>query len=196
MGLSRPILDKFLKPSNAKANPAADPDGERVIVLSSIECISTDAEKFAGFSNTDQDSDARLKHYLSIGTGFGADLLTRLIGPLGLHLRMLSEARTQNRHRASEPNTVRHELSGQLDAGLAVLQPHSAWTLAGWGELRSQWEPRDAAGRNGVDRQAASWGLHLGLRIFGLREPGEDAPADVPPDHIARLPTETRRASW
>ena len=149
-----------------------------------------------GLSNTDQDNDQRLKHYLSIGTGIGVDLLTRLIGPLGGHLRLLSEVRTQNRHRAGARNTVRHEVVGQLDAGLALLLPRSAWTLASWGEQRAQWEPRDAGGRDGVDRQATSWGVHLGLRFFGLQETAEDPPSQPEPDHIASRSDETRYLSW
>ena len=38
---------------------------------------------FAGLSNTDQDDDRKVKHYLAAGLGVGASVLGRLAGPLG-----------------------------------------------------------------------------------------------------------------
>jgi hypothetical protein len=119
-----------------------------------------------GFSNTDQDDDDRLKHYFSIGTGAGADVITRVLGPLGFRMSSVGEARTLNRHRADALNYVRHETSLELEAGAGLLFENTAWTLDAWGEMTSQWETRDDDGKSGVDRQYMAWGLKLQGRFY------------------------------
>ncbi len=141
-----------------------------------------------GFSNTDQDEDEKLKHYISIGTGLGADLVARAAGPLGVHLRLLAEARTQNRHRKDAKNYVRHEITGEVEGGPALLTEHAAFSLTGWGEAVTQWETRDDDRRSGVDRQTLSWGVRLGMRFFG-RNPSDrtdEVIPEGPPDAVAR----------
>jgi len=119
-----------------------------------------------GFSNTDQDNDDKLKHYISIGSGAGVDAIGRIVGPVGLRLRGVGEARTLNRHQGGTENHVRHEVNLSAEAGLAVLFESQAWMLNSWAEMTTQWETRDADGKSGVDRQHLAWGLRLDVRLY------------------------------
>lgn len=118
-----------------------------------------------GFSNTDFDEDNKLKYYISIGTGVGGEALGRVLGPLGVYGRIVGKARTFNRHQGDARNQVRHELHAEAEAGLAILGRQQAFWLSGWGELTSQYETRDAGGKDGIDRQYVAWGLRLNARL-------------------------------
>ena len=148
-----------------------------------------------GFSNTDQDEDAKLKYYIGARGGFGGELLARVAGPVGLQFRTEGRARTQNRYRASEANTTRHELTASAELGLSYMNGRQAWVLGGWGEHVTQFEPRDDAGRDGVDRQYFAAGLRLSGRFYKdapvAEAAGELAEADV--DQVEEL-REARRA--
>lgn len=119
-----------------------------------------------GFSNTDQDADDKLKHYVSIGTGAGLDAVLRVAGPIGLRVRGVGEARSMNRHQGDAKNHVRHEVRLGGEAGLAGLLESQAWMLDSWFEMNTQWETRDADGKSGVDRQYLAWGLRLDVRFY------------------------------
>ncbi len=119
-----------------------------------------------GLSNTDQDDDEKFKYYISIGTGGGVDVVARLLGPFGVGLRALGEARTMNRHQGAARNFVRHDVRAEAEVGPSLIFLQSVWSLRGWAELHTQWEPRDAAGRDGVDRQYGAWGLRLSGRFY------------------------------
>lgn len=129
-----------------------------------------------GFSNTDFDRDRRLKYYLSIGAGAGGEVLSRVLGPIGLYGRAVGFARTLNRHQGDARNQVRHEVSGDLELGVALVGERQAFWLSGWGELASQWETRDSDGKSGIDRQYGAWGLRLNGRFHpsGRHMPTQD----------------------
>jgi len=123
-----------------------------------------------GFSNTDQDDDEKLKYYISIGAGGGADAIAKVVGPLGLGLRAVGAARTMNRHRGDDENLVRHDVRAEAELGPSLLFAQSAWSLRGWAELHTQWEPRDERGRDGVDRQYGAAGVRLSARFYRADE--------------------------
>ena len=128
-----------------------------------------------GFSNTDQDDDDRMKHYVSAGFGIGGETLARIAGPIGLQTRLDAKARTTNRHRTGDVNTTRHETAQNAELGLSWLRAKQAWVLGGWAEHRTQWEPRDLEGRDGVDRQYFAGGVRLSARFYKPPEPELDA---------------------
>jgi hypothetical protein len=119
-----------------------------------------------GFSNTDQDEDSRMKHYISAGGGFGGEVMTRVVGPVGLQARAEGKARTTNRHRGGDINLTRHEVRGAAELGLSWLRDRQAWVLGGWVEHISQWENRDEDGASGVDRQYLGAGVRLSARFY------------------------------
>ncbi len=119
-----------------------------------------------GFSNTDQDEDERLKYYAAAGAGVGGEALVRLVGPIGVQLRAEAKAKSTNRHRGGEINTVRHEVRGAAELGLSYLRERQAWILGSWAEQITQWEPRDDDGADGVDRQYFAAGLRLSGRFY------------------------------
>ena len=127
-----------------------------------------------GFSNTDFDADDRLKYYLSAGTGVGGDVLTQVLGRVGLYGRAVGFARTLNRHQGGAPNQVRHEIVGEAELGLAVFGQNQAIWLSGWAELITQWETRDAGGKDGLDRQYGAWGIRLNGRFHPDRAEKDD----------------------
>ncbi len=128
-----------------------------------------------GFSNTDQDDDQRLKHYISAGMGIGGETIARIAGPLGLQTRLDAKGRTTNRHRNGDVNTTRHETALNAELGLSWLRSKQAWVLGGWAEHRTQWEPRDLEGRDGVDRQYFAGGVRLSARFYQDATPDLDA---------------------
>ena len=134
-----------------------------------------------GFSNTDFDPDRRLKYYLSAGAGAGGEVLAKVLGPIGLYGRAVGFARTLNRHQRDAPNQVRHELSGDLELGLALIGQRQALWLSGWSELVSQWETRDLDGKSGIDRQYGAWGIRLNGR-FHPADSGSHTPTQRKPD--------------
>ena len=119
-----------------------------------------------GFSNTDQDDDSKLKHYISIGSGIGGELIGTLLGPVGIFAQAQGLARTMNRHRADARNYVRHEVCGEAELGVAWTGTRHALMLTGWSELTTQWETRDDDGKSGVDRQQTAWGIRLSGRRY------------------------------
>ncbi len=119
-----------------------------------------------GFSNTDQDEDERLKYYAAAGAGVGGEVLARLIGPIGVQLRAEAKAKSTNRHRGGEINTVRHEVRAAAELGVSYLRDSQAWILGSWAEQITQWEPRDDDGADGVDRQYFAAGLRLSGRFY------------------------------
>lgn len=119
-----------------------------------------------GFSNTDQDDDTRLKHYMSAGAGLGGEVHARAFGPFGVQLRAEGKARTTNRHRGGEANDVRHETRLAGEVGVSVLNDRQAWVIGSWVEQISQWDTRDADGKSGVDRQYFAAGMRLSARFY------------------------------
>lgn len=142
-----------------------------------------------GFNNTDQDDDSRLKHYFQAGLGVGGDVLLQAVGPFGVHLRAQGEARTQNRHRKDAPNYVRHEVLAAGEAQLAWLRDGQAWMFGVFSEIDTQWDPRDADGKSGVDRQVYNVGLRLTFRMVTDEQPEvPETPPDETPPALPALP--------
>jgi len=119
-----------------------------------------------GFSNTDQDDDTRLKHYVSAGAGAGGEVHARAVGPFGIQLRAEGKARTTNRHRGGEANEVRHETRAYGEVGVSYIKDSQAWVVGSWVEQITQWDTRDADGRDGVDRQYFAAGMRLSARFY------------------------------
>lgn len=138
-----------------------------------VQVYSPSTLTLLGFSNTDFDADRRLKHYFAVGIGPGARITQTLVGRLGLVLEAEGMARTLNRHQRDDRNQVRHELLGEVSAGLAWSRPRHAAQLEGWAEVTTQWETRDADGLSGVDRQMGAFGVRLTFLTQA-----EPAPAD------------------
>ena len=55
-------------------------------------------------------------------------------------------------------------LIGEL--GVSGMTPRRAWILGGWVETTTQWEPRDADGKDGVDRRYTAAGLRITRRAY------------------------------
>jgi len=129
-----------------------------------------------GLSNNDMDTDDRVKWYAAGGIGVGGAWIARLRGPPGLQARADVGIRSTNRWRSGEKNATRHELSASGELGLSVLWDQQAWIFGGWVEHITQWDPRDTAGRDGVDRQYVAGGLSVSLRLYQGRraEPEPD----------------------
>ncbi len=129
-----------------------------------------------GLANNDLDTDDKVKWYAAGGVGVGGDYLRRVRGPLGLQARADVGIRSMNRWRSGDKNTTRHELSADAELGLSWLGPQQAWILGGWVEHITQWDPRDAEGRDGVDRQYLAAGLSMSVRLYQGRhaEPEPD----------------------
>lgn len=135
-----------------------------------------------GLSNTDQDDDRKLKYHVSALGGFGVDVLARLVGPVGLHARLEGGGETTRRFANNTRNNVRHEVTGLAEAGVAAFGERRAWMLGAWLEHVSQWEPRDVAGHDGVDRQYVAGGVRLAGRFH--KEP---ASPGFTPDDLQQL---------
>ncbi|MDG1479008.1 MAG: hypothetical protein P8R54_05420 [Myxococcota bacterium] len=129
-----------------------------------------------GLSNTDQDDDEKLKYYISIGSGLGGEFIGQVVGPIGVYGRVLIKSTAQNRHRRDERNTVRNEVMLEPQLGLSYLGTGGTLILSGWGEVTTQWEPRDSDGRSGVDRQYIAGGLRLSGRLGMGGAPEVDDP--------------------
>jgi hypothetical protein len=133
-----------------------------------------------GLSNTDQDDDEKLKYYISIGGGLGGEFIGQMLGPVGVYGRAIGKLSSQNRHRADADNFVRHEAMFEPMFGLAWIGAEGSVILSGWGEVTTQWEPRDDDGQSGIDRQYIAMGLRLSGRLgVGGPEPEVDARAGL-----------------
>ena len=89
-----------------------------------------------GFSNTDFDDDAKLKGYVSIGSGLGGEVLLRAFGGLGVMAQGAVQARSLNRHQGNGvANQIRHEVSGDAELGLGYLSESFGILVSGWAEL-------------------------------------------------------------
>ncbi|MEL6348308.1 MAG: hypothetical protein AAFV53_34680 [Myxococcota bacterium] len=130
-----------------------------------------------GFSNTDFDRDDRMKYYISAGAGVGGEVLGKVLGPIGVFGRAVGFARTMNRHQRDARNQVRHEVVVDAELGLSVFGRNQAFWLSAWGELNTQWETRDADGKDGLDRQVGAWGIRLNGRFHptSAGKPADDA---------------------
>ncbi len=113
-----------------------------------------------GFSNTDADPDSKFKVFVGLGAGPGVHLATRVAGPWGLSVRAEGMGHSLHRFRVGA-DQVRHELSGHGELGLGWFGPRSSVVVAGWAELISQFETRDAGGRHGADRRYSAGGVRL-----------------------------------
>jgi hypothetical protein len=122
-----------------------------------------------GLSNNDMDPDDRLKYYVAAGAGLGGDAVLKVAGPIGLQARVDAGTVSTNRMRAG-PNSTRHELDVNAELGLTLLLEKQAWVLGGWVNHVTQWDPRDAEGRDGVDRQYMAGGARLSVRFYEERE--------------------------
>ena len=135
-----------------------------------------------GFSNTDFDADAKLKGYISIGSGLGGEVLIRTLGHVGVMAQGAIQARSLNRHQGGAPNQIRHEVLADGELGLGYLGSSFGILLSAWGELGNQWEIRDADGKSGIDRQVATWGVRLTARWAGQGPPPEEPEVETSVD--------------
>jgi hypothetical protein len=130
-----------------------------------------------GVSNTDQDDDSKLKYQMSVLGGLGGDVVGRVIGPVGAQLRVEGSARSARRFANDTSNNVRHEVQAVAEAGLTWFSDRQAWTVGGWVEHLTQWDPRDG-GPQGLDRQYVAGGVRVAARLYAEAEP-ELAPMDL-----------------
>jgi hypothetical protein len=130
-----------------------------------------------GLSNTDQDDDSKLKYQMSVLGGLGGDVVGRLIGPVGAQLRVEGSARSARRFANDTSDNVRHEVQGLAEVGLTWFSDRQAWTVGGWVEHLTQWNPRDG-GPRGLDRQYVAGGVRLAARLYAEAEP-DVAPMDL-----------------
>ncbi len=126
-----------------------------------IQLYSPSLLTLLGFSNTDFDADRKLKHYFAVGIGPGVRVTGRAVGRLGVFAHAEGLARSLSRHQQDVKNQVRHEVSAEASLGLGWFEEQSSVLLGGWGEVTTQWEPRDADGMSGVDRQYAAFGVTM-----------------------------------
>lgn len=117
-----------------------------------------------GLSNPADDTERRLHYAMQASGGLGGDVLARVVGPVGVHLRAEAEAGSRRRFSAWSP--VRHEVELLAEAGLAIVSTHQVWLVDGWLEHLTLWEPRDTAGRDGVDRQYVAGGVRVSGRFY------------------------------
>lgn len=122
-----------------------------------------------GLSNNDMDDTDRLKYYIAGGFGFGAEGMVKLLGPVGVQARVDAGTTSTNRMREGK-NATRHELELNAEASLGLMLGKQAWLLGAWGSQVTQWDPRDAEGRDGVDRQVLAGGVRLSARFYKDRE--------------------------
>ncbi|MCB9795179.1 MAG: hypothetical protein H6741_20950 [Alphaproteobacteria bacterium] len=122
-----------------------------------------------GLANNDMDDDDQVKYYIGAGAGLGGDALVRVAGPVGLQLRADAFLQSKNRFRSGDRNTTRHELELNAELGLSGLLAQQAWILGAWGTAVTQWDPRDAEGRDGIDRQYLAAGLRVSGRFYKER---------------------------
>jgi hypothetical protein len=136
-----------------------------------IQLYSPTLVTLLGFSNTDADADRALKHYMAVGIGPGVRVTGRVVGSFGLFAHAEALGRSLNRYQKGAKNQVRHEVSAEGSLGVGYFAPRSSVLLGGWAEVVTQWEPRDADGFSGVDRQYGAFGVQLTL--LTLREKQE-----------------------
>lgn len=136
-----------------------------------------------GFSRNDMDDEDRMKYYAGLAGGIGGESLTRLVGRVGVHAEGETRIRSVNRWRSGRANATRHELETQLGLGVSWMGADRDWVLDAWGENLLRWDPRDDAGRDGVNLQYDAAGLRLTMR---LHPPKQEAEADLD-DLLARL---------
>ena len=115
------------------------------------------------------DADDRVKYYIAAGAGLGGDVVLKVAGPIGLQARVDAGTVSTNRFRTGQ-NSTRHELDVNAEVGLTLLLEKQAWVLGGWVNHVTQWDPRDAEGRDGVDRQYMAGGARLSVRFYKDRE--------------------------
>ena len=139
-----------------------------------VQIYSPSVLTLLGFSNTDADLDRTLKHYFAVGIGPGVRVTGRVVGPFGVFAHAESLGRSFNRHQADAKNQVRHEVSAEGSLGIGHFAPRSSVLLGGWGEVITQWEPRDADGFSGVDRQYGAFGVQLTVLTMREKEPPLD----------------------
>jgi hypothetical protein len=119
-----------------------------------------------GLSNTDQDTDGRLKFQVSALGGVGGEVLARIGGPVALLARAEGTARTAHRFATSTDDDVRHELGWFAEAGGGGVSGRQAWTVSAWAEHAAQWDPRDQSGKDGIDRQYLAAGVGVSTRMY------------------------------
>ena len=146
-----------------------------------------------GFSDTDADADSTLRYYAAAGAGIGADWLVRVVGAVGLRLRLEGAADTMHRLRSGdERDQVRHEVWARAEADFVLVDDEMPMTIGVWAESRTQWETRDTP--EGVDRQVTAGGLRFGLRLFRTSPMlGEGTGQDGNPANERAIEREERR---
>lgn len=144
-----------------------------------------------GFANNDMDDDERLKYYLAGGFGLGGEGVVRVAGPVGLQARVDAGGTATNRHRRDAPNTTRQELEVNAELSLGWLQERRSWSVGAWATRNVQWDPRDAEGRDGVDRDYFAGGMRLSARVYKEKEvEATDADFDALLEAIRRAEAE------
>jgi hypothetical protein len=119
-----------------------------------------------GLANSDMDDQDRLKWYGAAGLGIGMDWIRRVRGPVGLQARAQTDISSKLRWLPGSPATVRQEWTTTAEAGVTWLRDAQSLALTGWAETVTQWDPRDATGRDGVDRQYLAAGLAVSGRVY------------------------------
>jgi hypothetical protein len=129
-----------------------------------------------GWSRTVDDPEV-FRYTAAAGTGVGGEVLIKVLGPLGVQLRGDVQATAQRRAGGDNHYTTRQEVAATGEVGLAVLAKQQVYVLGAWAEAVTQWEPWDAGGRNGVDREYFAAGARLSGRFYD--PPGLDLPDDL-----------------
>ncbi len=129
-----------------------------------------------GLANNDMDDADRIKWYAAVGAGLGGHWIRRVRGPLGIQARADTGFHSRVRWNPGDPATTRHEWWTTAEVGLGWLTSQQSLALVGWGETITQWDPRDAGGRDGIDRHYRAAGLAVSGRIYQGR------PAQAEPD--------------
>lgn len=128
-----------------------------------------------GMSKSDQGMSG-LRYYAEAGAGGGAEVMGRVVGPVGLQGRVELDATARRRRERGDAgwgqlhHSTRQEVTVTGELGVTLLRKRQAWVVGAWGEHVTQWEPFDEAGRNGVDRQYFAAGARLSGRFYKERE--------------------------
>jgi hypothetical protein len=123
-----------------------------------------------GLANNDMDDDDRIKWYGAVGLGVGGDWIRRMRGPVGIQARADTGFHSRVRWNPGDPATTRHEWASSAELGLSWLRSHQSLALTGWAETIIQWDPRDAEGRDGIDRRYMAAGLAVSGRLYQGRQ--------------------------
>lgn len=118
-----------------------------------------------GWSRTTDDPDT-FRYTASAGTGVGGEVLLKVLGPVGLQLRGDVQASAMRRAGGNNHWTTRQEVTATAEVGLAVLATQQVYVVGAWAESVTQWEPWDAEGRDGVDREYWAAGARLSGRFY------------------------------